>query len=247
MMNIYPAIDLMGEKCVRLFKGSFENVFTFDADPIDAARRWRDQGAKWLHIIDLDGAREGHPKHLELITAIIRAVDLPVRLGGGLRTREDVAAAFAAGATQVFLGTAALDERLLQDLITRWGKRIEVALDRRGEELAVDGWQKSGGNAASWARRATQLGVRSFLVTDITRDGSLQGANIDLVAQTRAEAGDPSVGVTIAGGVTTVEDIRALIRAKASGAVIGRALYDGRISLPEAIAAAREEETYLAH
>ena len=241
-LTVYPAIDLMGGKCVRLLHGDYAQVTTYDGDPVEAARRWRDQGAEWLHIIDLDGARQGRPIHLAVVARIVQEIGLPVRLGGGLRTAEDVAAAFAAGVTRVALGTAALDAALLQALVDRWGAGIEIALDRRGDEVAVDGWQAAAHlSARDWVRQAVAAGVRAFLVTDIRRDGALSGANIDMVAQTRTDAGDIPIGITIAGGVTSVDDIRRLARAGANGAVIGRALYDGRIALPDALAAAQEE------
>ncbi len=239
--TVYPAIDLLGGKCVRLLHGEYDKVTTYDGDPLEAARRWCDQGAEWLHVVDLDGARQGKPAHLELVARIVREVGLPVRLGGGLRTADDVAAAFAAGVHRVALGTAALDADLLRDLVDHWGEGIEIALDRRGDAVAVAGWQTTVQlTAREWARRAVEAGVRAFLVTDIRRDGALSGANVDLVAQTRDDAGEPDIEITIAGGVTSAEDIRRLARAGANGAVIGRALYDGRIALPDALAAAQE-------
>ena len=246
-MIIFPAIDLLGGKCVRLFQGAFDRATHFDADPLDAARRWRDQGATWLHIVDLDGARQGSPVHLPLVAQIARATGLPLRLGGGLRTLEDLAAARDAGVRRVAIGTAALDGAWLRQAVEHFGAQtgdpalvIEVALDRRGSEIAVEGWQRAAGSAGDWARRAVAAGVRAFLVTDITRDGTLSGANLDLVAATRADVGDVPVAVTVAGGVTTVADLRALARAGADGAVIGRALYDGRINLAAALSAAQE-------
>ncbi len=277
-MIIFPAIDLLGGHCVRLYQGDFDAATHFDADPLEAARRWRDQGATWLHIIDLDGARNGHPVHLPIIAAIAREVGLPIQLGGGLRTAADVAEAFDAGIARAILGTAALNAALLAELMSQYGgldeerpgpgaSRIAVALDQHSARqddapsstIRVDGWQRTAGDAATWIHRAIRAGVRSFLVTDISRDGTLAGANVDLVAATLADAqaalpaeqllhasapdGQVPIEVTIAGGVTTVDDIRALASAGAAGAVIGRALYDGRITLPMALVAARQEET----
>ncbi len=243
-MIIYPAIDLLGGKCVRLRQGDYAQATVYADDPVQVALRWRDEGAAWLHIVDLDGARTGQPAHLALVEQIAATTGLPVRLGGGLRSERDVAAALAAGATSVMLGTAALDDTFLAELVTRYGACIEVALDRRGDAVGLAGWrQDAPQTAAEWARRAADAGVRSFLVTDIRRDGMLGGANNDLVAQTRIDAGDATVSITIAGGVTSVQDIRALVRAGADGAVIGRALYDGLIDLPTALAVAAEETT----
>jgi phosphoribosylformimino-5-aminoimidazole carboxamide ribotide isomerase len=242
-MIVYPAIDLFEGHCVRLMQGDYNQVTTFDGEPLDMAHRWKDEGAAWLHIIDLEGAREGHPVHLELVKRIADEVRLPIRLGGGLRTIDDVNAAFDAGVQTIFLGTAALDVSLLDSLLSMWGERIEVALDRRGDELAVNGWQTAAGSVSEWTRCAVQAGVRAFLVTDIHRDGGLGGVNIDLIAQTHADAGKIPIRVAVAGGIATVNDIRSLARAGADGAVIGRALYTGSIKLADALAAAREETT----
>lgn len=243
-MIIYPAIDLLDGRCVRLRQGDYAQATEFADDPVDVALRWRDEGATWLHIVDLDGARTGQPAHLALVARIAHATGLPLRLGGGLRTSTDVAAALAAGATRVALGTAALDAALLADLVARYGDHIEVALDRRGATVALDGWLTTAPQTpAQWARHAADAGVRSLLVTDIRRDGMLAGVNSDLVAQTRADAADATLRITIAGGVTSAADIRALARAGADGAVIGQALYVGRITLAAALAAAAEEDT----
>lgn len=240
-MIVYPAIDLFGGRCVRLRQGDYAQATVYDGDPVAVAQRWRDEGAAWLHIVDLDGARAGQPVHLALVGQIAAATGLPLRLGGGLRTRADVAAAIDAGATRVALGTAALDGDLLAELVAQYGERIEVALDRRGDAVALAGWLTDAPQSpAQWARRAADAGVRSLLVTDIRRDGMLAGGNVDLVAQTRADAGDMPLAITIAGGVTSVDDVRALVRAGADGAVIGRSLYDGRITLRDALAAAAE-------
>lgn len=240
-MIIYPAIDVLDGHCVRLLRGEFDQVTTFADDAVAIAQRWRDEGAEWLHIIDLSGAKNGRPMHLSLIEAIAHATKLPIRLGGGLRTLADIQSAFDVGATTVALGTAALDRVLLQAATEKWGERIEVALDQRRDHVAIDGWQQESAiPAAEWVRVAVQLGVRSFLVTDITRDGTMSGANASLVKATQDAADHVPIAVTIAGGVTTIEDIRVLVKSGAAGAVIGRSLYEGRISLAAAIQAARE-------
>nr|MBA3826991.1 1-(5-phosphoribosyl)-5-[(5-phosphoribosylamino)methylideneamino] imidazole-4-carboxamide isomerase [Ktedonobacterales bacterium] len=236
-MIIYPAIDLLGGRCVRLRQGDYAQATVFDGDPVEVAQRWRDAGATWLHIVDLDGARVGQPVHLGVVARIAAATGLPLRLGGGLRTRADIAAASDARATRVALGTAALDVALLAELVAKYGERIEVALDRRGDAVALDGWLTDAPQTpAQWARQAVAVGVRSLLVTDIRRDGMLAGANTELVTQTRADVGQAPLAITIAGGVTTVADVRALAQAGADGAVIGQALYAGRITLAEALA-----------
>ena len=239
-MIIYPAIDLLDGRCVRLHQGEYDQVTLFDADPLDAALRWRDHGAEWLHIIDLSGARQGHPVHLGVVARIVQATGLPVRLGGGLRTQEDIAAAIDAGVMRTTVGTAALQVDLLTALVAQWGAAIEVALDLRGDAVAVEGWRTAAPLTAShWARQAALAGVRSLLVTDIARDGTLTGANTGLVARIRNATEDASIAITIAGGVTSIADITALAQAGADGAVIGRALYTGQLSLPDALAAAK--------
>lgn len=241
-MRVYPAIDLLGGRCVRLLRGAYDQVTTFAADPVTVALGFRDAGATWLHIVDLDGARLGHPVHLPNVAAIAQATGLPVRLGGGLRTADDLAAALDAGATRVTVGTAALDGERLAALVARFGDRLEVALDRRGDRVAIAGWQATSEiDAAAAARLAVAAGARLFLVTDISRDGTLTGANTDLIHETRRAVAPTTIEVTIAGGVTTLDDVRALARAGADGAVIGRALYveRGRLDLAAAIAAAQ--------
>jgi phosphoribosylformimino-5-aminoimidazole carboxamide ribotide isomerase len=235
---VYPAIDLLGGRCVRLRQGDYARATVFDADPLDAAARWQTQGAEWLHLVDLDGARDGRPAHLEVLRQVAAATGLPIQFGGGLRTLADVAAALAAGAARVILGTAALaDPALLATSLARWSERIAVAVDARAGRIAVDGWRTTTAeDATDFARRLAHLGVRTLIYTDVERDGTLVGSNAAALARLHAVA--PEVAWIVAGGVGTVEDVRRLAVAGAAGVVLGRALYEGTVALPVALAAA---------
>ena len=236
-MMVVPAIDLRGGRAVRLHQGDYARETVFDADPVDAARRWLDQGARRLHVVDLDGARDGRPAHLDLVGRIAGAAgDVPVQVGGGLRTEADVAAVLDAGASFAIVGTAALeDPELLAALCADRPGRVWVGVDARHGRVAVRGWLKtSDASAAEVARRAVSQGAAGIVHTDITRDGMGTGPN--LVA-TGALADACEVPVMVSGGVGGVEHVLAVASdGRFFGVVVGRALYDGRMSLTEAIA-----------
>jgi phosphoribosylformimino-5-aminoimidazole carboxamide ribotide isomerase len=238
---IYPAIDIRGGRCVRLVEGDFSRETVFDADPVDAARRWADQGAEWLHVVDLDGAVEGRSFNSEAISAIRAAVDLPVQLGGGLRSEAAIESAFKLGVDRAILGTSALRHPdLVATATARWPGRIAVGLDERDGKLAADGWLKATDlSPISVARDLERAGVRHFIFTDIKRDGTLAGPNIkalkELIASIRNE-------VIASGGVGQIADIEAVRETGAAGLIIGRALYDGRVDLSESIRFARANE-----
>ena len=236
-MIIYPAIDIRGGRCVRLVEGDFARETTFDADPADAARRWADLGAEWLHVVDLDGAVVGEPVNIAAIARIRAAVDLPIQLGGGLRMEEHLAAAFDHGAARIVLGTAALrDPDLVDRAVSRWGEQVAVGLDARDGLLAADGWLDQTDNRADdVAVRLRSVGVSRFIFTDIRRDGTLTGPNLEAL---RAMIRTLETGVIASGGIGAIEDIAAVAATGAEGVIIGRALYDGRIGLAEAIAEA---------
>ena len=240
-MIVYPAIDLRGGRCVRLVEGDFAHETAFDADPAEAARRWADAGAEWLHVVDLDGAVVGEPVNTEAVLRIRRAVDIPIQLGGGLRLEEHVAAAFDHGVERVVLGTAALrNPELVECAMERWSDGVAVALDARDSLLAAEGWlDQTDVPALDVARRLEQTGVRRFVFTDIRRDGTLAGPNLaalgELVAALAAE-------LIASGGVATMADVGRVAATGAAGLIVGRALYDGRIDLGAAIALARGTE-----
>lgn len=233
-MIVYPAIDIRGGRCVRLVEGDFAREVQFDADPVDAATRWAGAGAEWLHLVDLDGAVVGEPVNVESIVRIRHAVDLPIQLGGGLRLVEHLAAAFDHGVDRVILGTAAIHDRsLVEEASERWGDRIAVALDARDGRLAAQGWlEQTETSARDMAVSLQHAGIERFIFTDIRRDGTLIGPNLpalrEMVGATRAE-------VIASGGIGSVDDLVQTAGTGVEGVIIGRALYDGRIDLREAV------------
>jgi phosphoribosylformimino-5-aminoimidazole carboxamide ribotide isomerase len=235
-MLIFPAIDLQGGRCVRLTQGDFARSQEFSDDPAAVARRWQDDGARWLHVVDLDGARAGAPQNLAAIQRIREAITIPMQAGGGLRTLESVAALFDLGIQRAILGTAALKYRdFLRACLERWGERIAVGLDARDGLVATDGWlETSTIPALTLARELAAEGVARFIYTDIARDGTLSGPNLTSLAQLQQAINQPIIA---SGGVAALEDLRALAGLGVEGAIVGRALYTGEVKLPEAIAA----------
>jgi phosphoribosylformimino-5-aminoimidazole carboxamide ribotide isomerase len=234
-MILYPAIDIRGGRCVRLIEGDFDRETSYDSDPSLAARRWVEAGAEWLHVVDLDGAVQGRPSNDQAVAQIRAAVDVPIQLGGGLRQLTDLEEAFDAGVDRVILGTAALrDPELVINAVSRWGEQIAIALDARDGRLATDGWlDQTDTHAVEVAKRLAGSGVRHFIYTDIRRDGTLSGPNVEGLGELIEEV---DADVIASGGVASTADLKAVATIGASGAIIGRALYDGRIDLAEAIA-----------
>ncbi|MBW3634442.1 MAG: 1-(5-phosphoribosyl)-5-[(5-phosphoribosylamino)methylideneamino]imidazole-4-carboxamide isomerase [Chloroflexi bacterium] len=240
-MILYPAIDIRGGRCVRLIEGDFNRATSYDADPSAAARRWVEAGAEWLHVVDLDGAVEGRPINRDTIAKIRATVDVPIQLGGGLRELTDLDAAFGAGIDRLVLGTVALrDPELVISAVARWGGRIAVALDARNGRLATDGWLgQTNARAVEVAERLAHARVRHFIYTDIKRDGTLSGPNLEGLSELieRVDA-----DIIASGGIASLGDLDAVANVGASGAIVGRALYDGRIDLRQAISMFRAEE-----
>jgi phosphoribosylformimino-5-aminoimidazole carboxamide ribotide isomerase len=236
---LYPAIDIRGGRCVRLVEGDFNRETAFDADPADAAARWANAGAEWIHVVDLDGSVAGEPVNVEAIRRIRNAVDVPIQLGGGLRTEDQLAAAFDLGINRAVLGTAAIrTPDLIPAAVARWGGAIAAGLDARDGKLAANGWLEQTAYAAiDAAADFERQGVQHFVLTDIRRDGTLQGPNLDALAEIRNVL---TTGQVIAsGGVGTLDDLLAIAATGVAGAIVGRALYDGRVDLPEALEALR--------
>lgn len=236
-MIVYPAIDLMGGIAVRLRQGDPASGASVGDDPVAVARRWAGHGAEWLHVVDLDGAFAGEPRHTEMIAQICRAVAVPVQVGGGLRTLAHLKNAFGAGAQRAVIGTAALDHATLEPALRRHGPRLAVALDVRGGKVAVAGWtQTTTLPFLDLAVRLRDAGVTRFVYTDVARDGMLTGPNLDGLRGLIAIAALP---VIVSGGVSGRGDVHAAARAGAEGVVVGRALYDGRLTLADALEASR--------
>ena len=237
-ITLYPAIDLLDGRCVRLFQGDYAQASVFDDDPVAVARRWQAAGATWLHVVDLDGARDGVMRHGATLRALAEATGLPIQFGGGLRSEEAVAEAFAAGAERVILGTAALrDPALLARCLDRWGERVAVSVDARAGRAAVAGWLESTTTSAvSAVERMAAMGVRTLIVTSVERDGAMLGADDALMGEMRAAA--PNVHLIAAGGVAGLDDIRRMALLGVNGVVLGRALYERAFDLASAQALA---------
>lgn len=241
-MMLYPAIDIQGGRCVRLVQGRMEEATVYGEDPAAMARRWVAEGAEALHIVDLDGAREGQPQNGEAVLAIRRAVAVPLQVGGGLRSREAAAAYLDAGVERVVLGTrAAVDGEFLAEICTAHPGRVAVGIDARDGQVALKGWTELIPlEALELARRAEELGAAAVIYTDIARDGTLSGPNVEAVSSLARQVTLP---VIASGGVATVEDLRRLKALEADGVegvIVGKALYEETLTVAEALAALAE-------
>ena len=241
-MTIFPAIDLRGGKCVRLFKGDFDQETVFSDQPAEVAQQWQAQGAQFLHLVDLDGARAGHSENLATVREILAAVTIPVELGGGIRTLENIDEVLALGVRRVILGSVAVrDPELVAAACAKYGDRIVVGIDAKDGIVAVDGWGVSGDvDVITLAKRMKQAGVRTIIYTDISKDGTLAGVNVEATAKLERESG---VHVVASGGVRDVRDIEALKpyeKDGIEGVIVGKSIYTGSLSLPEALAIAGE-------
>ncbi len=235
-MTILPAIDLKDGACVRLRQGRASDVTRYGKDPVAQARDWREQGGEELHVVDLDGAFDGVPRHAPVIAQIIEAFQGPVEVGGGLRSLASIEAVVAAGASRVILGSAALeDKNLLTDALKRFGARVAVGIDARGGLVQTRGWvTTSTVKALDLAREVVALGVGTIIYTDTATDGMLSGPNVGQLARLCDEV--PSCSITASGGVSSradVERLESLNKANLRAAIVGKALYDGRVTLAE--------------
>jgi phosphoribosylformimino-5-aminoimidazole carboxamide ribotide isomerase len=235
-MLILPAIDLRGGQCVRLRQGDYAQETVFGSDPAAMARRWVSEGATYLHLVDLDGAKLGRPANGESIHRIVQAAGVPCQLGGGLRTEEDIQEAFRWGVDRVVVGTKALkDPAWCQAICRRFPGKVVLGIDAKEGRVATDGWlQVSERSALDLARQLESWPLAGIIYTDISRDGMLAGPNFDAIAELAAAVHLP---VFASGGVSTLEDARRLATLPLAGCIIGRALYEGRLSLAAAIAA----------
>ena len=234
-MILYPAIDLKEGCCVRLIRGDMEQATIFNDDPAAQAASFAEAGASWLHLVDLDGAFAGKPVNAAAVEAIVNEVGIPVQLGGGIRTLATIESWLERGMMRVILGTAAVkDPDLVRQACRKFPGRIAVGIDARGGRVAVEGWaEETDVLAVDLARKFADAGVDAIIYTDIDRDGVLQGANIPATAELARAVPIP---VIASGGVSSLTDIRGLMtEKKIAGAIIGRALYDGRIDLAEAL------------
>ena len=233
-MILLPSIDIKDGLCVRLYQGDYAQMTTYDADPVSVALRWQEAGARWLHVVDLDGAKEGAPVNVDLIERIRNATHMAIEVGGGLRSLAHIERILALGVERVVLGTVALTDRaLLQDALARWSERIVVGIDARDGLVAIAGWRETSGvEATTLAGELTALGVQRFSYTDIGRDGTLEGPNLHALAAMQRATPRPLIA---SGGVRSLADLHALSELCVEGAIIGKALYTGAIDLATAV------------
>lgn len=238
-MDILPAIDLIGGKCVRLVQGEYHKKITYKDNPVEQAQEFYDAGAEWLHIVDLDGAKLGKPMNAEVVAKIAQQVPMKIELGGGIRNEEAIAAMLEAGVTRLILGSSAIKQfDWFCEMARKYPQRLVLGLDARGANLATEGWLEQGSlSLLEFAQKAADLPLDAIIYTDISKDGMLAGPNIERTKQLVAAVDLPIVA---AGGVTTVEDIKTLKTAGVGGAIIGRALYEGSITLTEALEAEKK-------
>jgi phosphoribosylformimino-5-aminoimidazole carboxamide ribotide isomerase len=237
-MNLYPAIDILGGNAVRLVKGDFDAKKVYDEDPLAAARAFKEEGAEYLHVVDLDGAKRGESVNVERMAAIAGKTGLPVQFGGGLRSSEAVDAALAVGAWRVIIGTAVFTapEVLKSGLEKHGPDRIVVSVDARGGYVATHGWMSETAVSVGAAiERFREQGVRHFVYTDIDHDGMLDGPDNEETASAADEAGHGNL--IVSGGVGTLEHLRALAELPLDGVIVGKALYERRFTVAEALAA----------
>lgn len=239
-LEILPSIDLRGGRVVRLKQGDYAQQLNYDVDPIATARSFAEAGARWMHIVDLDGAKEGRPVQTDLLASIIRASGLQVECGGGVRSEDDVARLLDAGAERVVVGTKAIEDwAWFEKLVSqpRFANRAVLALDAKEGRVATRGWtQTSELLATDVARRSASLPVAAILYTDVAKDGMMQGPNLE---HTRALAEAGPIPVIASGGVGSIDHIRQLTQLPVWGAIVGRSLYEGTLELREAIRVAR--------
>lgn len=239
-MQIWPAIDLRGGKCVRLRQGDYQRETIYGDDPAEMARRWIDQGASCLHLVDLDGARDGSNANVLAVQAILAAVSVPCELGGGIRDDAAIERLLGMGLARLVVGTRALKEPdWFRRAVRRFPGQLALGIDAKGGFVATDGWlETSSTSAIELARQFAGEPLAAIIYTDIARDGMLQGPNLEAMAQMHAAAG---VDVIASGGVTTADDVRQLAARGLAGCIVGRALYEGTLILRQAIEAGRTE------
>lgn len=239
-MKLFPAIDIRGGKCVRLLKGDFDQETVFSDSPAEMAAQWESQGAEFLHLVDLDGARAGKPQNLATVKAILEKVKIPVELGGGIRTLEHIEEVLNLGVRRVILGSVAVhDPALVKAACEKYGDRVVVGIDAKDGMVAVEGWAETSNlEAPVLGKMMADAGVKTIIYTDIGRDGTLSGVNVEATVEMARRSG---LEVVASGGVKSIEDIRALKaheKEGIAGAILGKSLYMHTLDLKEALAVA---------
>lgn len=238
-MNIYPAIDLLGGKAVRLQKGDYEKVTVYCDTPLLVAKYFEEKGATYLHVVDLDGARDGTTANLDIIREIVNNTSLSVEVGGGIRNMARVAQYAEMGVDRIILGTAALeDEAFLKEALEQYGERIVVGVDISDGMVAIKGWREiSGVSCFDFCEKLEKLGVKTVICTDISKDGMMGGTNVALYRDLSKRF---AIRFVASGGVSTLADIQTLSKMGLFGAIVGKAIYTGAVSVEEAVACAKE-------
>lgn len=237
-MKIFPAIDLYEGKAVRLLKGDYQNMTVYSENPIEIARDFENKGAKFIHLVDLEGAKDGTTPNLAIVKQIANETSLFTEIGGGIRSMETVRAYLENGINRVILGTAAVnDEEFLKTALAEYGERIAVGVDIKDGFVAIKGWtEKSDYSCFSFCGKMQKLGVKTLICTDISKDGAMQGTNRELYRELSEKF---NIDITASGGVSDIDDIKALRELNLYGAIIGKAYYIGAIDLIEALEAAK--------
>ncbi len=240
-MNIFPAIDLYGGSAVRLYKGDYNEMTVYNTDPTAVALDFKAQGAKFIHTVDLEGAKDGTTPNLEVVRDIAARTGLFVEIGGGIRSIEVLDRYFGAGVSRAILGTSAVtDEAFLINAVKKYGDKIAVGADVKDGYIAIKGWvEKSEYTLDAFFAKMQSLGVRTIICTDISRDGAMRGTNLEMYRELSRKY---SLDIIASGGVSSLEDVRALAKMDIYGAIIGKAYYTGAINLSEAIKVAEEND-----
>ena len=234
-MNLFPAIDLYGGKAVRLYKGDYNEMTVYNDDPVSVAKDFEAKGAKFIHLVDLEGAKTGETPNLNTVQKIVSETNLFAEIGGGIRSMEVIEKYLSAGVSRVILGTAAVkNEAFLREAVAKYGKAVAVGVDIRDGYVAIHGWtENSSLYYTDFMQKLTEIGVETVIVTDISRDGAMKGTNRSLYAELSEKF--PKLNVIASGGVSSLSDVQALADMKLYGAIIGKAYYTGAIDLMEAV------------
>lgn len=234
-MKLYPAIDLKDGNCVRLIQGDYDQVTVYGNSPGEMAKKWESLGGDYLHIVDLDGAKEGKGMNDKAVKEIVASVTIPIELGGGIRTIEDIKAKLDSGVNRVILGSAAIkNPALVKEAVeTFGGDKIVVGVDAKGGKVAIEGWlEVTDTTALSFCKELEAIGVKTVIYTDIAKDGMMQGPNVEETAKLVQAT---NLDIVASGGVSSIEDLEKLAEAGVHGAIIGKAIYIGAIDLEEAV------------
>ncbi|WP_195971277.1 1-(5-phosphoribosyl)-5-[(5-phosphoribosylamino)methylideneamino]imidazole-4-carboxamide isomerase [Clostridium thermobutyricum] len=238
-MLILPAIDIIDGKPVRLYKGDYSKKEIVAKDVLETVKHFEEIGADWIHLVDLDGAKEKEPKNMQLILKVAKEIKTPIEIGGGIRNLETIKKYIEGGVKRVILGTAAIeDEKLLRESIKLYGNKIAVGIDCKDEYICGDGWlYKSKIHYIEFAKKLEKLGVKNIIVTDISKDGTLEGPNIDMLKKLKGEV---SIDITASGGIKDINDIKKLKELNIYGAITGKAIYKKTLDLEESLKVSKD-------